>query len=107
MSESSENTAKPGSDPTTDQKKQDQHVLPKVTFSTFVLSMASAGLLHLGEVPDPENGQTRENLLLAKHNIDVLSMLQDKLENGLAQDEKSLLADLLYELRMKYVLKSK
>lgn len=105
MSDPSEITGKP--DPETDDKTPEQHVLPKVTFSTFVLSMASAGLLHLGEVPDPESGQTKENLLLAKHNIDVLSMLQDKLENGLTQDEKSLLADLLYELRMKYVLKSK
>lgn len=107
MSDCHENTGKPASDSTTEQKNQDQPVLPKVTFSTFVLSMASAGLLHLGEVPDPESGQTKKNLLLAKHNIDVLSMLQDKLENGLAQDEKSLLADLLYELRMKYVLQSK
>ena len=27
--------------------------LPEVTFSTFVLSLASAALVHLGEVADP------------------------------------------------------
>ena len=32
--------------------------LPEVTFSTFVLSLASAALVHLGEVADPETGQT-------------------------------------------------
>ncbi len=34
-------------------KSQDQRSLPMVDFSTFVLSMASSGLFHLGEVPDP------------------------------------------------------
>ena len=79
--------------------------LPQVTFSTFVLSLASTALVHLGEVPEPESGEMREDLLAAKHNIDVLVMLKDKTENNLDEEEKRLVEGVLYELRMKYVIK--
>lgn len=81
--------------------------MPAVTFTTFVLSIASSGLVQLGEVPDPETGKTGENLLMAKHTIDVLTMLHEKTTASLDEDERKLLDALLYELRMKYVLKSK
>ncbi len=81
--------------------------MPQVTFSTFILSLASSGLVQLGEVPDPETGTMRENLLMGKHTIDVLTMLRDKTSGCLDEDEKKLLEELLYELRMKYVLKMK
>ena len=81
--------------------------MPKVTFTTFILSIASSGLVQLGEVPDPDTGATNENLLLAKHTIDVLTMLRDKTRGCLDQEELTLMEGLLYELRMKYVLKTR
>lgn len=84
-----------------------QHQMPTVTFSTFILSLGSSALVHLGEVPDPETGQSTPNLLMAKHTIDVLTMLQQKTQNCLDADERKLLDGLLYELRMKYVVKGK
>ena len=35
--------------------KKEDHAgpMPEVTFSTFVLSLASSALVHLGEVPNP------------------------------------------------------
>ncbi len=81
--------------------------MPQVTFTTFILSLASSALVQLGEVPDPESGKVQENLLMAKHTIDVLSMLRDKTKGGLDATESRMLDDLLYELRMKYVMKSK
>ena len=53
-------------------------LMPKVTFSTFILSLGSSAMVHLGEAPEPETGQIRENLCMAKHTIDILSMLKDK-----------------------------
>ncbi len=81
--------------------------MPQVTFTTFILSLASSALVQLGEVPEPESGKVQENLLMAKHTIDVLSMLRDKTRPSLDDDERQMLDDLLYELRMKYVMKSK
>lgn len=81
--------------------------MPQVTFSTFVLSLASSALSQLGEVPNPETGQMGENIELARHTIDVLTMLRDKTTACLDADEKRLLEGLLYEVRMKYVLKTR
>jgi len=81
--------------------------MPEVNFSTFILSIGSSALVQLGEVPDPESGQMMENLLAAKHSIDILSMLQEKTKSCLENDEQQLLDTLLYDLRMKYVLKTK
>ena len=80
--------------------------LPKVTFSTFVMSLASSALVHLGEVPDPETGKTERNEELARHTIDVLSMIDEKIRGGLSDEESGLLRDVLYELRMKFVVRS-
>lgn len=81
--------------------------MPKVTFTTFTMSLASSALVHLGEVPDPDSGQTGVNLLMAKHTIDILTMLEDKTRDNLDEAEERLIKALLYELRMKYVLKTK
>ena len=79
--------------------------MPAPTFSTFILSLASSAMVNLGEVPDPSTGKLENNLVLAKHTIDIISMLQDKIKGGLDQEESRLLEGVLYELRMKFVLK--
>lgn len=79
--------------------------LPQVTFSTFIMSLGSAALVGLGEVPDPATGVKSCDLELARHNIDVLEMLRKKTEQGLDEDESRMLASLIYELRLKYVIK--
>ena len=89
------------------EERQELH-MPKPTFSTFILSLASSTMVHLGEVPNPETGEAAENLVLAKHTIDILSMLHDKIDqHKLDESEKRLMDGLLYELRMKYVVKAK
>lgn len=80
--------------------------LPKVDFSTFVLSLASSALVQLGEVPNPENGRNEQNLPIAKHTIDILAMLREKTSCGLTEEETRLMDGVLYELRMKYVIKA-
>ncbi len=84
----------------------DNNPFPEVTFSTFILSLASSTLMHLGEVPNPETGRKEKNIILAKHSVDLLNMLEDKLTNGLTPDEKKLLQDVLYEVKIKYVQQS-
>ncbi len=87
-------------------EKMEQPVLPEVTFSTFVLSLASSALVHLGEVPNPETGSTARDEALARNAIDLLTMLDGKTRNGLTPDESKLMRDVLYELRMKFVARS-
>ncbi|GAB6059941.1 hypothetical protein JCM31598_30580 [Desulfonatronum parangueonense] len=80
--------------------------MPHVCFSTFVLSLSSSALVHLGEVPDPDNGNTAVNISLAKHTIDILAMLEEKTKGNLDFEESKLLKDMLFELRMHFVRKS-
>jgi len=81
--------------------------LPQMDFATFVLSMSSSALVHLGEVPEPESGLIMENVLAAKQTIDILCMLECKTKGNLTAQESRLLRDMLFELRMKYVQKAK
>ncbi|MCG8553115.1 MAG: DUF1844 domain-containing protein [Desulfobacterales bacterium] len=77
--------------------------LPKIDFSSFILSLYSSGLVQLGTVEDPSTGKKTKDLAMAKHTIDMIAMLQEKTSGNLTDDEKNLLKALLSELRMAYV----
>lgn len=79
--------------------------LPRVDFTTFVFSLASSGMVHLGEMAEPESGQVAVSLGLAKHTVDTLAMLEEKTKGNLTDEEARQLGDLLYHLRMLYVRK--
>ncbi len=78
-----------------------------INFSTFIYSLSSSAMVALGEAADPSTGQVDFQPQMAKHTIDVLGMLQDKFKTGLDEEEKKLLCDIVYNLRMVYVNKSK
>jgi hypothetical protein len=80
---------------------------PEVNFSTFVFSLNTSALLHLGEIPDPATGKEQEDLAMAKQTIDLIAMLQEKTQGNLSPDEENLVKHILYDLRMRYVQKSK
>jgi hypothetical protein len=77
--------------------------LPEVNFSSFLLSLSSSVLLHLGEIPDPQSGARKKDMALAKQSIDILTLLKEKTEGNLTEEEKNLLENLLYDLRMRFV----
>ncbi len=77
--------------------------LPKINFSTFIFSLNSSALYHLGLVPDPTTGKNEKNLLLAKQSIDILGMLDEKTQGNLSNDEEKLLRHILHDLRLMYV----
>ncbi len=81
----------------------DQTVLPEINFSTFILSLSTSTLMHLGELPNPETNQLEKNLPLAKQTIDLIDMLKKKTAGNLDTDEDQLITNLLYDLKLKYV----
>ena len=64
-------------------------------------------MVHLGEIPEPTTGQAQENLEAARQMIDIVGILKEKTEGNLSSEESQLLENLLYELRMKFLSKSK
>jgi len=78
--------------------------LPSIDFSSFVLSIASAALYHMGHAADPSGQPAGEvNLPLAKQTIETLEMLEAKTRGNLEADESKLIETVLYELRMSFV----
>lgn len=77
--------------------------LPEVNFSTFIVSLSTEILFHLGEIPHPGSGERQKDLVLAKHAIDTLAMLKEKTEGNVSEEEKKLLESMLYDLRMCYI----
>ncbi len=73
-----------------------------IDFGTFVMSLASSALIHLGELPGPE-GAAHPSFTLAKQTIDILGMLEEKTRGNLSAEEARLLEHLVYDLRLKYV----
>jgi hypothetical protein len=76
---------------------------PPMDFHTFVLSLGSSALMHLGELERPGAGAPEKDLPMAKHTIDILAMLQEKTRGNLTPDEQKLLESLLYDLRLRFV----
>ncbi len=83
--------------------KDGKCVMPDVTFTTFFMALNSSALYHLGVLADPATGQPQKDLLLAKHTIDTMSMLQAKTAGNLSREEMDLVETTLYDLKMRFV----
>jgi hypothetical protein len=90
-----------------EEKVTEEAPFPEINFSTFIFSLNTSALLHLGEIPDPATGKQQEDLAMAKQTIDLIAMLQEKTQGNLAPDEENLVKHILYDLRLRYVQKAK
>ena len=83
--------------------KEAQTTLPKIDFSTFIMSLNMSAQVHLGMIEDPVTGEKTKNLALGKQTVDMLKMLQEKTRGNLTEDEARLLEWVLHELQIAYV----
>jgi hypothetical protein len=75
-----------------------------LSFTAFVLSLASTAAIHFGDMPEPMSGQRSEpNLEGAAQMIDILTLLEQKTRGNLTAEERQFLEQVLYELRMRFV----
>jgi hypothetical protein len=77
--------------------------LPPASFLFLVLSLRAQcemhlGLMHYGDEPKPE-----PDLDLARHNVDLLGVLQEKTKGNLSMEEHRMLENSLTELRFRFV----
>ena len=92
----------------TDPAKEQASSKPfKIDFSTFIMSLTSSAFYHLGDIADPETGKTETNLPAVQQTIDMLIMLKEKTQGNLNEEEGKLLEQLIYELQLKFVAKTK
>ena len=96
MPEQNETKKKPSSE-------SSQIPLPEINFPSFIFSLSSTALFHLGELPDPQTQEKKKDLPLAKHAIDTIAMLKEKTAGNLTGDEEKLIENILSDLRLRYV----
>jgi hypothetical protein len=78
--------------------------MSELSFTAFVLSLASTAAIHLGDLADPATGKTSEvNLEGASQMIEILSLLDQKTRGNLTAEERQVLEQVLYELRMRFI----
>src|SRR6187401_1434593 len=86
------------------QHSDDQDSADSISFVAFVLSLAHTAAVHFGDVPDPVSGQSSPaNLAAAQQMIDILALLEEKTRGNLTAEERQLLEQVLFELRMRFV----
>jgi Domain of unknown function (DUF1844) len=75
-----------------------------LSFTAFVVSLASSAAIHFGDLPDPNTGERAElNLDGAAQMIDILALLEEKTRGNLTLEERQVLEQVLYELRLRFV----
>jgi hypothetical protein len=75
-----------------------------INFASFVLSLVHTAAVHFGDVGDPVTGEHHApNLPLAQQMIDILAMLEEKTRGNLSAEERQLIDQVLYELRLRFV----
>jgi hypothetical protein len=83
-------------------------VLPELdgpTFYDLVAILAEPIPIYLGDMELPD-GQSAENLEMARLHIDLLDVLRQKTVGNLAAQENAFMDDLLYRMRVRYVQKT-
>jgi hypothetical protein len=74
------------------------------TFYDLVAVLAEPASLYLGDIPLPDGGSA-ENLEMARLHIDLLDLLRQRTAGHLTAQERAVLEDVLYRLRLRYVQK--
>ena len=75
----------------------------EASFSVLVTSIASTALISMGLAPNPQNQQIEKDRHMARFNIDLLSVLQQKTKGNLSDDEGKFLDALLSDLQLKFI----
>ena len=77
---------------------------PAPTFYDLISVLAEPVALYLGDAQLPD-GSSAENLDAARLYIDLLDVVRNKTAGNLSAQETTVLEDVLYQLRMRYVQK--
>ncbi len=88
-------------------EKEGKTLPPAPDFSFFVTTLSIQASIDLGAIPNPATNKKEENLVQAKFLIDTLGMLQEKTKGNLTQEESAFMENVLYELRIQYIEKTK
>ncbi len=77
--------------------------VPPADFSSLVSMLGTQAFYAMGLIRTHENEKPVQDLKMAKYNVDLLGILQEKTQNNLSAEEHKLLDETLQQLRMAFV----
>ena len=77
--------------------------LPPASLAMLISTFYSQAMMALGVMANPTTNEKSTDLLMAKHFIDTLEMLQEKTTGNTTDDESKMFDEVLHLLRMAYV----
>lgn len=75
----------------------------QASFSILVMSIASSAAMSLGLAPNPQTNKIEKDKNMAKFNIDLLLILQEKTKKNLTDDECKFLDSIVADLQLKFI----
>jgi hypothetical protein len=83
-----------------------EKTLPPIDFSGLIISLANTALFQLGLVTAP-GVEAKKDLPAARQTIDIIALLETKTQGNLSDEEKRIVSETLFQLRMAFVESSK
>jgi len=83
----------------------DEEFLPPLEFHSIVILLYFPALIQMGLMDDPATGEKRENLSMARRNIDLLDLLKDRTKGNLEKEEREFLEGVVDQLKAAYLRK--
>ncbi|MCF7873685.1 MAG: DUF1844 domain-containing protein [Candidatus Omnitrophica bacterium] len=83
--------------------QQQNQTYHKPDFKIFISSLSMQSMIALGRLENPVTKKTEKNFDQARYLIDTLEIIEAKTKNNLDQEEKKLLEESLFSLRMAYL----
>ena len=90
-------------EPKQPEPKSEHPELPAASFPFLVSTMVTQAMVGLGVLADPVEGKPVPHLDFARHQIDMLAVLQEKTKGNLTGEEAEMLEGSLHQLRMMFV----
>jgi hypothetical protein len=84
-------------------KETDHGPLPEPSFPELVQMILMQALIGMNGMQTPDGRTLQPDIEVAKHHIDLLSLLAQKTKGNLTDEEQQLMDAALYELRMRFV----
>ncbi len=79
----------------------------KPSFKIFVSSLSMQAMIALGRLENPVTKKNEKNIQQARYLIDTLEIIEAKTKNNLSDEEKKIIEESLFSLRMAYLEEKK
>ena len=107
MTDENANQASPEPEETTAENAQEQAgempPMPPADFSYLCQTFYIQALINIGVIPNPTTQSTEAHPELAKFNIAMLEILEQKTKGNLTEQEAKLIEDCLHQTRMAFL----